>query len=154
VKDELDEKGHVVPGQPLDEVAGVEVTGSTIVHATFGKFLLTGDLDRYLFAPGSDVNLRLRAGEIVAIVGRSGCGKSTLLNIVAGPEKPNSGEVMMDDHLVTGPGRDRVVIFQEAALFPWLNVCDNVAFGLATAGMPTPPRINPKRFPTVLSLVP
>ena len=83
-----------------------------------------------------DITLSVAPGEFVCLLGPSGCGKSTLLNIIAGLEKPNSGEVMMDDHLVTGPGRDRVVIFQEAALFPWLNVCDNVAFGLATAGLP------------------
>ena len=83
-----------------------------------------------------DITLSVAPGEFVCLLGPSGCGKSTLLNIIAGLEKPNSGQVMMDDHLVTGPGRDRVVIFQEAALFPWLNVCDNVAFGLATAGLP------------------
>lgn len=83
-----------------------------------------------------DITLSVAPGEFVCFLGPSGCGKSTLLNIVAGLEKPNSGEVMMDGRLVAGPGRDRVVIFQEAALFPWLNVCDNVAFGLATAGLP------------------
>jgi len=83
-----------------------------------------------------DITLSVAPGEFVCLLGPSGCGKSTLLNIIAGLEKPNSGEVMMDGHQVVGPGRDRVVIFQEAALFPWLNVCDNVAFGLATAGLP------------------
>ena len=88
-----------------------------------------------------DITLSVAPGEFVCLLGPSGCGKSTLLNIIAGLEKPNSGQVMMDDHLVTGPGRDRVVIFQEAALFPWLNVCDNVAFGLAAVGVPRSERM-------------
>lgn len=83
-----------------------------------------------------DITLRVASGEFVCLLGPSGCGKSTLLNIIAGLEKPDSGEVLMDTQPVRGPGRDRVVIFQEAALFPWLNVQDNVAFGLAAAGLP------------------
>jgi len=88
-----------------------------------------------------DITLSVAPGEFVCLLGPSGCGKSTLLNIVAGLEQPDTGEVLMDRRPVAGPGRDRVVIFQEAALFPWLNVCDNVAFGLAAAGMPRAERV-------------
>ena len=83
-----------------------------------------------------DISLGVASGEFACLLGPSGCGKSTLLNLIAGLEKPDAGEVLMDGQPVTEPGRDRVVIFQEAALFPWLNVQDNVAFGLAAAGVP------------------
>jgi NitT/TauT family transport system ATP-binding protein len=81
------------------------------------------------------IHLDVRAGEFVCLLGPSGCGKSTLLNIIAGLDKPTAGEVRMDGAVVTRPGTDRVMIFQNAALFPWLNVIDNVAFGLRMAGI-------------------
>jgi NitT/TauT family transport system ATP-binding protein len=77
-----------------------------------------------------DVSLQVREGEFVCLVGPSGCGKSTLLNIIAGLEQPDSGRVLADGKPVTGAGSDRMVMFQEAALFPWLNVLGNVLFGL------------------------
>src|SRR3954471_22644180 len=77
-----------------------------------------------------DVSLAVDEGEFVCLVGASGCGKSTLLNIIAGLEKPDSGTVMADGKPITGPGRERLVMFQEAALFPWLDVIGNVIFGL------------------------
>ncbi len=77
-----------------------------------------------------DVSLQVHEGEFVCLVGPSGCGKSTLLNIVAGLEMPDGGQVIADGKPVTGPGRERMVMFQESALFPWLDVMDNVLFGL------------------------
>ena len=78
-----------------------------------------------------NINLKVNEGEFVCLVGPSGCGKSTLLNLVAGLDKPDDGGcISVDDVVVTGPGRDRMVMFQEHALFPWLNVFDNVMFGL------------------------
>src|SRR5438045_2895565 len=76
------------------------------------------------------VSLDVAEGEFVCLVGASGCGKSTLLNIIAGLEKPDSGTVRADGKPVTGPGRERLVMFQEPALFPWLDVFGNVLFGL------------------------
>jgi NitT/TauT family transport system ATP-binding protein len=76
------------------------------------------------------VSLSVAEGEFVCLVGASGCGKSTLLNIIAGLEKPDSGTVLADGKPVTAPGRDRLVMFQESALFPWLNVFGNVLFPL------------------------
>jgi NitT/TauT family transport system ATP-binding protein len=77
-----------------------------------------------------DISLSLSEGEFVCLVGPSGCGKSTLLNIIAGLEAPDSGQVLADGKVITEPGRDRMVMFQEAALFPWLDVMGNVLFGL------------------------
>ena len=77
-----------------------------------------------------DVSLSVAEGEFVCLVGPSGCGKSTLLDIVAGLTKPDAGRVLADGQPVEGPGRQRLVMFQESALFPWLNAFGNVMFGL------------------------
>jgi NitT/TauT family transport system ATP-binding protein len=76
------------------------------------------------------VSLNVAEAEFVCLVGASGCGKTTLLNIIAGLEKPDNGTVLTDGKPVTGPGRERLVMFQEPALFPWLDVFGNVLFGL------------------------
>src|SRR5205085_10810991 len=76
------------------------------------------------------VSLSVAEGEFVCLVGSSGCGKTTLLNMIAGLKKPEGGTVSADGNPVTGPGRERLVMFQEPALFPWLNVFGNVLFPL------------------------
>lgn len=81
-----------------------------------------------------DISLSVEKGEFICIVGPSGCGKSTLLNLVAGLDLPSAGEIILDGAKIEGPGSDRVVMFQEAALYPWLNVMENVMFGLEAAG--------------------
>ncbi|HVA92727.1 MAG TPA: ABC transporter ATP-binding protein [Chloroflexota bacterium] len=83
-----------------------------------------------------DVSFEVAPGDFVCLVGPSGCGKSTLLNMIAGLERPTQGQVLLGARAITGPGADRVVMFQESALFPWLSVQDNVEFGLQLAGMP------------------
>ena len=82
-----------------------------------------------------DVNFSIEEGEFVCVIGPSGCGKSTLISLIAGLEFPDSGQVFVDSKVVEGPSRDRLVVFQEAALFPWLTVLENVEFGLKIAGV-------------------
>ena len=76
------------------------------------------------------VSLTVNEGEFVCLVGPSGCGKSTLLNLIAGLDTPDSGELVSDGQPIKGTGRERMVMFQEHALFPWLDVLGNVLFGL------------------------
>ncbi|MBI3867765.1 MAG: ABC transporter ATP-binding protein [Verrucomicrobia bacterium] len=76
------------------------------------------------------VSLSVREGEFVCLVGPSGCGKSTLLNMIAGLEMPDSGQILADGQPIRGPGSERMMMFQESALFPWLDVLGNVLFGL------------------------
>lgn len=82
-----------------------------------------------------NLNFVIKEGEFVCIIGPSGCGKSTLLNIIAGLEEATSGQLILDGKVVTKAGADRAVMFQEAALFPWLNVEENIRFGLKIAGV-------------------
>ncbi|NNH40842.1 ABC transporter ATP-binding protein [Rhizobium laguerreae] len=82
-----------------------------------------------------DINLHVRSGESLAIVGASGSGKTTLLRVLAGLEDSDAGEVLVDGKAVRGVGAERAVIFQEPRLLPWLDVLDNVSFGLETSGL-------------------
>lgn len=77
-----------------------------------------------------NINLQVADGEFVCLVGPSGCGKTTLLDIIAGLTQADQGRILSDGNAVSGAGRDRVVMFQEPALFPWLDVFGNVMFGL------------------------
>ncbi|MDQ2137660.1 ABC transporter ATP-binding protein [Alcaligenaceae bacterium A4P071] len=83
-----------------------------------------------------EIELQVQAGEFVALLGPSGCGKSTLLNLIAGFEAASDGTLTVAGTPITKPGPDRGVVFQEAALFPWLNVWENVVFGPKIAGVP------------------
>ena len=88
-----------------------------------------------LFTAVEDINLSINEGEFVCFVGPSGCGKTTLLNILAGLDYPTRGEIILNGKPINKPGSDRIMVFQENALFPWLKVIDNVEFGLKVAGV-------------------
>lgn len=77
-----------------------------------------------------DISLDVAEGEFLCLVGPSGCGKSTILNLIAGLDTATEGEVLMEGEPIVAPGRERMVMFQESALFPWLDVLQNVMFGL------------------------
>jgi NitT/TauT family transport system ATP-binding protein len=83
-----------------------------------------------------DVAASIPEGQFVSLIGPSGCGKTTVLNIVAGFISPTGGEVRVDGTAVSGPGPDRGVVFQDFALFPWMTVEANIAFGLKMRGVP------------------
>ena len=83
-----------------------------------------------------NIQLDIKSGELMSVLGPSGCGKSTLLNIVAGFLAPTEGEVLLNDKAVEGPGAERGMVFQQGALFEWMDVRENVSFG---------PRMNGKR---------
>ena len=83
-----------------------------------------------------NIHLQVRAGEFVCIVGPSGCGKSTLLHLIAGLHAPTAGQVLIDGKPVQAPGTDRILIFQDHGLFPWLTVGQNVEFGMKMKGIP------------------
>ena len=94
------------------------------------------------FTALEDITLDVRSGEFLALVGPSGCGKSTLLDLLGGLTAPTSGRILLDGRPITGPGRDRGIVFQQYALFPWRTAADNVAFGLDIAGLKARQRLD------------
>jgi NitT/TauT family transport system ATP-binding protein len=82
------------------------------------------------------LDVKIQRAEIVSILGPTGCGKSTAMNMIAGFEFPTEGAVLLDDKVVHGPGPERSVVFQQASLFPWLNVFENIVLGVKSRGVP------------------
>jgi sulfonate transport system ATP-binding protein len=93
-----------------------------------------------------NIDLQVRAGEFVCVVGPSGCGKSTLLHLIAGLQPQTSGQILIDGKPVQGPGTDRILIFQDHGLFPWLTVGQNVEFGMKMKGLPKAEREEKARY--------
>jgi len=111
------------PARPISEVVVPKVALDAIslsYKTTSGERLLALD----------NVSLEVKPGEFLCIVGPSGCGKSTLLHLIAGLQPQTSGRILVDGAPVSGPGTDRILIFQELGLFPWLTVGGNVEFGM------------------------
>jgi len=104
----------------ISEKPKVALQGISVTYGVNGSRLLALD----------NIELKVRAGEFLCIVGPSGCGKSTLLHLIAGLQKPTSGQILVDGQGVEAPGTDRILIFQELGLFPWLTVAENVEFGM------------------------
>jgi NitT/TauT family transport system ATP-binding protein len=101
------------------------------------EFMIRGEGDGSVrhFVALEDVTLDVRAGEFLTLVGPSGCGKSTLLDLLGGLTAPTSGQILLDGRPITGPARDRGVVFQQYALFPWRTALQNISFGLEIAGV-------------------
>jgi NitT/TauT family transport system ATP-binding protein len=83
-----------------------------------------------------NINLHFQGGEFVTVLGASGCGKTTLLHLLAGLTSPSAGNIFIDGEVKNEPGADRVVVFQQAGLLPWLNVEENIGFGLSLHAVP------------------
>ena len=118
---------------------GIEPVAPGASRGRAGKLVIAGVSKR--FGAGADavqalepIDLVVAAGDFVCIVGPSGCGKSTLLNVVAGFEQPTTGSAALDGQAIHAPGPERGVVFQQGALFTWMTVEDNVAFGPHSLG--------------------
>src|SRR5271169_5539474 len=134
--EELSEQ--VKPKKDASAVAAPQAAAPSLAKESIslsGVFRSFGN-SRGSFTPAlQNIDLEIEQGEFVCIVGPSGCGKSTLLNLIAGLDRPTTGEIAVDGKPVQGPGTDRILLFQELGLFPWLTVRQNVEFGLKMAGV-------------------
>lgn len=109
----------------MDEPTKLQIQNLSKVYRSDGREVVAID----------EINLAIRNKEFATILGPSGCGKSTLLRIVAGLMKPTRGMVRLDGTAISGPGRDRGMVFQSYTLFPWLTVMENIQFGLGLSGV-------------------
>ncbi|HZG70141.1 MAG TPA: ABC transporter ATP-binding protein [Chondromyces sp.] len=122
----MTEKVHTSTQRPRNE------QNKTSAKLTIDGLNLSYNSEKTIF---KNVSVSIKKGEFVSIIGPSGCGKSSLLNVIAGFVQPTSGHVYVNETKVRKPGPDRAVVFQDLALFPWLNVIENVAFGLKIQGV-------------------
>ena len=121
-----------MPGRPTNLEASLPPSKLSLEHI---EVVFPGVGDAADVQALADLNLDIRDGELVVALGASGCGKTTLLNLIAGFLKPSRGRMLLDGVPITGPGKDRGVVFQRHALMPWLNVLENAAFGLKLQGV-------------------
>ena len=123
-----------------DETRAAQNVALPASPPAYGELLTLRNVSRHFVTKRADtlaldrISLSVKEGEFVCIVGPSGCGKSTLLNIIAGLDHPTEGEALFAGKPIEKPGRERIVVFEEPALYPWLNVRANVELGLKIAG--------------------
>jgi NitT/TauT family transport system ATP-binding protein len=115
--------------EPLKLIRGLSAAGQKRPTLTARKLSKIFQVDSGYSAVLDEVDFDIGPGELVCILGPSGCGKTTLLKLLAGFMRPSSGRVQIEGRTVDRPGPDRCVVFQEDALFPWLTVAENIAFG-------------------------
>lgn len=113
---------------------GAKVQAGQIEVKNVSKFYGAGHLTKEVV---KDCSFTVEKAKLTVMIGPSGCGKSTLIRLLAGFEKPTSGSISLDGKTVTGPGRDRLVVFQESALFPWMTTYDNIMYGPRARGEAT-----------------
>src|SRR5579863_2872425 len=136
-------KASASAGPELQQSAHVARKESIALSGVFRSYANS----RGSFTPAlQNIDLEIEQGEFVCIVGPSGCGKSTLLHLLAGLDRPTTGMVTVDGAPVTGPGTDRILLFQELGLFPWLTVRQNVEFGMKMSGVSKKDRTERARF--------
>jgi nitrate/nitrite transport system ATP-binding protein len=104
----------------------MEIRPTDRAYLEIGHVTKTFQTPRGPYVAVTDVSLDVARGEIVSLIGHSGCGKSTLLSMIAGLQKPSIGSITLDGRKITGPGRDRGVVFQNYSLLPWMSVWDNI----------------------------
>lgn len=133
-------RASVFHGKPVSSV--VEFPPHPAAELVVPKVALDGISLSYRTTSGDglvaleNISLEVKPGEFLCIVGPSGCGKSTLLHLIAGLHQQTAGKVLVDGKPVSGPGTDRILIFQELGLFPWLTVAGNVEFGMKMKNVP------------------
>ena len=98
------------------------------------------------------LNMNVNKGEFLCIIGPVGCGKSTVLNMIAGFERPTKGKILLEGLEVRGPGTDRIMVFQESTLFPWMTVLQNVEFGLRLKGLTEEATRKAKKYLSIMGL--
>jgi NitT/TauT family transport system ATP-binding protein len=122
------------PSSPIGSVP-LTVTGAGMVVAKVSKSYGAGEFSKDVV---QNCSFTIDSGKLTVMIGPSGCGKSTLIRLLAGFERSTSGTITIGGRSVTGPGLDRMVVFQESALFPWMSTYDNIMFGPRARGEDTP----------------
>lgn len=130
----------MVAGQVITELRGAMKAANTLRPKIMAGEIVLTRVDKSYGARDTrkevikECSFTVERGKLTVMIGPSGCGKSTLIRLLAGFEKPDAGDVMFNGHPVTGPARDRLVLFQETTLFPWMTTYDNIMFGPRARG--------------------
>ena len=125
---------HGAPSSPLGSIP-LTGTGAGMVVSNVSKSYGAGEFKKDVV---QNCSFTIDSGKLTVMIGPSGCGKTTLIRLLAGFERPTSGTIAIGSKPVTGPGLDRMVVFQESALFPWMSTYDNIMFGPRARGEDTP----------------